>query len=324
MSPDGSHVSYLNPDSGVMTMMDWQTKEISWQANGGGRQARWSPDGSMIAALPAIFDTTSGQRLTEVEVTLGNTQTALQLVRNSSYFGYTDFQWSADSRKLAAMAYGYIVIYDFTLGEVTNIFDALLIPNADLYTDLAWFDWSPDGAKFAAFHFRIDGNAAVIPLEVVLGLWDGEGRWLSEYEQPTANVEQTCVPFGTDLARNIGTVGNDIVWSPDSQTVAVSASGITVCMPQGDGTLQAKEVYPAPYAAEQLHWSDNQTWLLGIRYDCTLLIADVSDNYTPYMYSPDIENCDYESAGWSDDGHYMALGTPSGLWVGTIESASNS
>ncbi|MBK8025040.1 MAG: hypothetical protein IPK19_27440 [Chloroflexi bacterium] len=195
----------------------------------------------MIASIPAVFDAFHGQRLTEVEETLRDTQNDLQRDRNSPYFGYTDFRWSTDSRRLAAMAYGYVVIYDFALGEVTNRFDLLMIDNTDLDSDLSWFDWSPDGSRFAAFHFHIQDGEAVVPLEVVLGLWDGDGGWLSQDELPaTVSVGQSCVPYGSDLARNIGAVGSDILWSPDSQTVAVSASGITVCMPQSDGTLQAK------------------------------------------------------------------------------------
>ena len=266
----------------------------------------------------------TGQRLTGLEETFRDTQTALQRIRNSSYFGYSDFGWSADSHQLAAMAYGYVIIYDFSLGEVTNIFDLLMVTNNDLYSDLSWFDWSPDGSQFAAFHFRMNDGEIVFPLEVVLGFWDHNGRWLRQDEQSTTpSDELSCIPYASDLAQGIGAVGNDIIWSPDSQTVAVSATGITVCTPQSDGTLQVKEVFPTPYAAEQLHWSSDQTWLFGIRYDCSLLMADVLDDYTPYTHTPDIENCDYESAAWSEDGHYIALATSSGLWVGTIDWHSN-
>lgn len=322
ISPDGNQIIYSNLDTGVIAVVHWRTQEILWQIRGGARQAQWSPDGGTIALLGSdiyVVDAATGQHFQQVERTFRDTKNALRLASRSENTGYSDLHWSPDSSRLAAMVYGYIVIYDFSRDVVSALIDVVMV---DIDRNpISWFDWSPDGSTFVAFHYAIKDSEAGFPLSIVLGFWDSEGRWLRQYEQPE-DTPQTCLPRSTDLFRGVEPIGSDLTWAEDNRTVAVSAGVVTICSLGSDGTLSMKEVLDAPPTAAQLYWTEDQAWLIGVRYDCTLLFADAANDYRPYLLSPDIfdsNNCNFRSAAWSTDGPYIVLGTGNGLWVGTIK-----
>jgi WD40 repeat protein len=320
MSPDGTRLIFTDRDSRAQTVLDWQTNAIVWQSPpvSAGRM-HWSPDGRYIASVGGnitVVDVNSGETLSEVESVFQHTETALRLLTNSEAIGYSDIHWSADSQELAAMAYGYIVIYDFGLAEVTNIIDVIMAKTDRSYP--SWFDWSPDGSRFAAFRYALEDGSVFFPIRITLGFWNARGEWQDEYDQQELS-EQLCLPRSDSLFRGVAPIGSGIAWAPDSQTVAVSAGEITVCRLQDGGRLQVHHVFREG-AAEQIFWSADQQWLHGLFYYCTLLLADAENNYRVYMEPVGNGDCDdSDSAGWSADGHYVAVGTSSGLWVGMIE-----
>ncbi|MBA3920353.1 MAG: hypothetical protein H0X31_01065 [Nostocaceae cyanobacterium] len=348
ISPNGKQIVFGSPKTNYLTLIDWETKHIIWQvplsfsdSPDYRAKSNWSPDGKYIATLTDkldiyVFNAFTGEHITKIEVSLKHYENLLKVLSNSSNSfngdGYTDLKWNANGQQLAVMAHGYIVVYDLSTAKITTVVDLVgLRVSSDLHNYLSWFDWSPDGSKFAAFHARLDdkreGLQAVQPIEIVMGFWNKYGDLLSADE--SQNSRDKCVPNGQGVFQGatVDPLGVDVVWAPDSKTIAVSSrsyvnqSGIfTVCTLHDDGTISTKLVSSDSYpkSPTSLHWTIDQKWLIGIADGCSLMIADVSDDFRTHLEPLSQSSCGYESS-WSQDDHYVAVGGFDGISVGTVE-----
>jgi len=330
ISPDGKQIIFGSSATKQLTVMDWQTKKVVWQVSqyiDTVSTSNWSPDGKYIATLSGgsiyIYEVATGHHVSQIESSLNAYEDLLGLLTGSASlgFGYTDLKWNADGGQLAVMVYGYILICNLPSGTITTVVDlvGLPLPN-DLHTYLSWFDWSPDGSKFAAFHYKIDDKGQVpFPLDIVMGFWDKNGYLLPDKSLSS----EPCVPDGQEIFNGFASpVGEDIAWAPDNKTVVVIVDTIggnlhsTICTLQSDGKLLVKELSD-PIGGE-IHWSSDQKWLFGMDTGCDLFITDVANNYTTNI-EHFAETCDSTSSNWSQNGQQVVIGGGDGLWVGTVQ-----
>lgn len=328
ISPNGKLIIFGNWKTNQLTLMDWQTKQVVWQLsqrfNMDGR-LYWSPDGKLIASVAGgsvyLYEAANGHHVSQIETSLDAYKDLLGVLSGSGDmgFGYTDLKWSLDSRQLAVMVYGYVLVYDLELHKTITVVDLTAVPPPnDVHTYLYWFDWSPDGSKFAAFHFMLDDKGVpLLPVTINIGFWDKYGYWLPQYEQTTASVE-ACVPDGEHLFAGLAyPPGVDIAWSTDNKTVAVSAADFTVCRLGEDGTLRVRKISDLP--ALSIHWTADKKWLIGfVDGGCSILISDLINDYsTNTQTKASGEPCGLPS--WSQDDRFIAVGGDDGLWVGRVE-----
>ncbi len=322
LSPNGSLIAYSSLDDGITQVLDLNTNETLWQSVGSWSQSEWSPDGQWIATLQgnvALYEASTGVRTTEIEKTFEDVGMALGFLNQIPELEYTDLHWSANSQKLAAMVHGYIVVYDFSVKQITQVVDLVMIQNNDLHNYLSWFDWSEINSNFAAFRYDVNDRTRTPP-RIVMGFWDEQGLQANYSETSNVNQSDECLPRGDELFQGFArSIGNDLAWAPDGETIAISAGPVTVCSLGSDGTVSGVVIYD--YAAEQLQWSVDQRLLFGVYSNCSVLIAEASDNYAVQFQSVSSSdvNCITQSSNWSHDGNYVLIGTTDGLWLGEVE-----
>ncbi|MBA3874255.1 MAG: hypothetical protein H0X30_34430 [Anaerolineae bacterium] len=331
ISPDGKQVVFGNWKTNQLTLMDWRTKKVIWQASQYFNMVGnlyWSPDGKYIAAISGgsihLYEAANGDHVSKSEIYLDAYENLLGVMSGTEEMGvvYSDLKWGTNSREFAVMVHGYVLVYDLTFNKIMTVVDVTAVPPPnDVHSYLYWFDWSPDGSKFAAYHFKLDDNGVpVLPVTISMGFWDKNGRWLPQYEQSNT-LEEACVPDGEDIFAGFAyPPGNDIAWGPDNKTLAVGTAQLTLCTLEDDGTLTVRKI--SDTGASAFHWTANQKWLIGYIGECSFLISDVANNYETHSESfgePSGEHCMGGSISWSQDDHYIALGGDDGLWVGTVE-----
>lgn|GEM_PF-5957232 len=334
MSPDGSQIAYWNPQTDTLLVLDWRENEIVWEvpANVGSNvdvpaQATWSPDGKYIAwVFPdsslTIRDAVNGTQLETLELVLNNLRIAFRERMRGDRAWFTDFAWNSDGTQLAVMTSSYIIVFDLVDMEVQSVID-LLVVSSTLHDFLSTFAWSPDDSTFAALHFRLQDGREVFPLEVIMGFWDSDGRRLHEYEfSESDETLPNCISNAEDIweSRGIGLMGGIYEWSPDNRSLAVSEAagdyiGYSICTLNSDGTLYVSPI--ADIAPSFIHWSSDQNWLYAITVNCilykTALDSELSTETTPFG-----NTCYSNSATWSRDDRFIALGTRDGLWMGEL------
>ena len=246
ISLDGERILFGNIETQMLAAYDLQKEQTMWQIPMDFSVAitsRWSPDGKQIAAIVDgniyIFDAANGYHVSEIESSLKKYEDLLRILTTSEKVGYTDFKWSSDSKQLSALAHGYIIVYDMLSGNLSTVVDLVIANSNDLHEYLHRFDWSSDNSKFAAFHYKIIDNQVAFPIEIVIGFWDQNGRWLSNYEKTnSSNSEQACIPNGQDEWRGAAVPpGRDVIWAPDNKTLLVSTNfnGYIVCKIENNG-----------------------------------------------------------------------------------------
>lgn len=318
ISPDGKYIVYGDAEAKNLTVFNWQDNKVAWTIENSSyfqMQLSWSPNGRYIATWPGnirVYDAANGNHLEKVENALGVMENVLGLLTERAEFVYygTQVKWSSDSTQLAIMAYGYIVVYSLPTDTISLIIDLAIVPDGrrDLLT---LFDWSPDGSKFAAFYYQVDqsNRKSFYPPKIGLGFWNFN---LSQ-NQPD-DLNEACLPQNVNefVAKSLS-IGNDIEWAPDNNTVAISAGQIIVCSMKGTAQHLFSEY------SNHLYWSADQKWLFAVFGDCKVMMADVANNYAIHLQPFESENCFLNSAGWSSDGNYVVVGTETGLWVAQIE-----
>jgi dipeptidyl aminopeptidase/acylaminoacyl peptidase len=327
ISPDGKQVAFGNWETKQLTVMDWQTKQVVWQVSeytDTASTSNWSPDGKYIAVLSGgsvyIYEASTGHHVSQIETAFNKYGELLDsLTKSDIGNAYTDLKWSSDGQKLAIMTHGYIIVYDIAADTVKTVVDLVQVESGDLHQYLSWFDWSSDSSKFAAFHYKADdktdGRFAVFPLLIVVGFWDKNGYWLSQYEKPDASVGGDCV-FNGEVQSPSLLPAFDVAWAPDNKTVGVSAGGYSVCTLQDNGNLIVHKISDS--IPLQIHWTADKKWLIGFVGNCSLVISDVINNYATHLEHFG-EPCFGGVPSWSHNDHYVVIGGDDGLWVGTVE-----
>ncbi len=340
VSPDGNRMAFSSRETSTIAVIDWQRGESIWEVRedlgrdrGVEAQVAWSPNDHYIARIGsdgslAIYSAPDGTRLEQIEAILNNVRIALTETSSGELDSFTDLQWNADGTQLAVMVRSYIVVFDLRENTVERVVDPHVVPSS-LHGHLSSFAWSPDGSKFAAYHFRIEDGQEAFPPEVVLGFWDRNGRWLREYEYSSGvDSDQNCVRYGGEIfeIRGLGLMGGWYEWSPNNVTIAMIESVITLnyqaystCTLNPDGTLTVTQV--GQFAPRYIHWSSDGDKLFAISMDCSIYVTTEGGRGTTDLVAFD-EPCLLRFASWSGDDRYVVLGTENGLWVGEVAGYS--
>lgn len=338
LNPDGTRIAIRRTNEPTLLVFNWRTKELIWQTvlqteilyscAAACAELAWSADGQYIALLSqsgtiALFQAGDGQRLTSIESQL--IDFASSLIPPSLYedtlIRFSDMQWSSQASQLAIMIHGYIVIYDFSSGEVKSQIDLVIVPNDELHESLSSFAWSPDDSTIAAFHFRLSEGQPVFPLEVVVGFWTIEGQWLREYADEAAVASQeSCVRNGDEIfaIAGRGPIGGQIQWLSNN-IIAVriySRLGISnlICelTPEDENTLVATTI--TGFDPVRI-WNDVSDRLFTITPDCSLYVLD-TQSYQVSQTIPFEQPCYYQFSTWNSNTNVLALATDSGVWIG--------
>jgi hypothetical protein len=141
-------------------------------------------------------------------------------------------------------------------------------------------------------------------------------------ENDTRDARQNCIANGQEIWRTRvpGLMGGIYEWSPDNRRLAVSEAvsnyrRYSICTLNPDATLSIIPIADA--APSFVHWTSDQEWLYAVTVDCKLYRTDVDDNLSTEIVLFD-SPCHANSAAWSQNDRFMALGTPDGLWLGSL------
>jgi Tol biopolymer transport system component len=205
-STSNFRVAYLSQSHGYpVCIMDAMTlaNACPYEPEEGsdGRSLAWSPDGTMIAVQQELFDNGEnvGARILVLAADgsdhLANGRPSPAVVTGLARVEGRPM-WSADSRRVAGIGEGSIVIANIAGGPL----DVLELGEVGIF-DAAW---SPDSTQFTVGRADADGNAVLVLVDARTG------------------AQRTLLDFaGNEIGAGFF---NGISWSPDGQRILFTYS----------------------------------------------------------------------------------------------------
>ncbi|MBA3869045.1 MAG: PD40 domain-containing protein [Anaerolineae bacterium] len=311
----------IKDNENQISAFDWQKRKYIWHvalpdASG---IFRWSPDQKIIASISngtiQIFDALTGQHFDELEKSINQTSKPFL-----GEIGYADLRWRPSSNELTILTDFNILTYSSDSGKLLQ---RVKLPGFDKLTGSpspSYFDWSPDGKRLALAQVKTSDSEPVYPLQVVLGIWDKDGKWLNDYDERSST--ESCIPASSAVYRGNETFFSFYVaWSPYNTTLAVSMpySGYQLCTFGDDNSIEVQSIPTSQYAQE-ISWSPDGRWLANAGNNCLITIADANNNYSLTDTQLDSTDCVFHTFQWSKDSLSLMVGTEDGLWIGKVSN----